>query len=93
MWAEVQHHYDAPRCCPLLVGAPRAGSTGEAHRLRRCICDCPDAVQAPFLPFLHKEGGRLVSSSFLSWLSSHSVLTTLPTVWTQTYTRGKLPNE
>ena len=80
MWAEVQHHYHAPRCCPLLVGAPGAGSTGEAHRLRRSICDCSGAVQAHFLPFLQKRAGRLVSSSFLSWLSSHLFLTTLPTV-------------
>ena len=93
MWAEVQHHYHAPRCCPLLVGSPRAGSTGEAHRLHKRICDCSGAVQASFLPFLHKKGGQLVSSSFLSWLSSHLFLTTLPTVWTQTYTRRKLPNE
>ena len=72
---------------------PPAGGGPTCRVYRRGSSVCAGAfvivlgLLSPFcLCCTRREGGW-------SWLSSHSFLTTLRTVWTQTYTRRKLPNE
>ena len=72
---------------------PPAGGRPTCRVYRRGSSVCAGAfvivlgLLSPFcLCCTRREGGW-------SWLSSHSFLTTLRTVWTQTYTRRKLPNE
>ena len=80
MWAEVQHHYHAPRCCPLLVGAPHVQGLQE----RLIVCTGAFVIVLGLFRLLfcrsctRREGGW---SPALSCPGSHPTCSSLHCPW------------